>query len=219
MLRISLNKQKYFDLKNIQITSQIHEIKNNPTFYNKNDLELNYAYLLEYDTNILFYYETPLEIYLKINKNTPFTPNYVVKYHDKTTDIIIIKEKADLKEYQQKYLHELHTINDFCKINNFNFKILTEDNIYTDKLFNAKFLLYYQDPFLEINYNETVILSEIIKKHKKISISNLIQEASKIKERQAELLYILWYSIANHFFDYDKNSKLNMNSLIWINKL
>lgn len=219
MVRISLNKQKYLDLENVQLTSQINTIINNSSFHDKNELELQYSYLLEYDTDILFYYEAPISIYLKSQKNFPFVPNYIVKYHTKNTEVIFIKGREELNEFQHNYLKELRTINKFCKENNFNLKIITEDDIYIDKLFNAKFLLHFQDPFIKINYNDTVILSDIIKKHKKISISNLIREASLVKERQAELLYVLWYSVANHFFDYDKNSKLNMNSMIWIDKL
>lgn len=219
MVRISLNKQKYFDLKNIETTSQIYEIKNHLLFHEKSELELQYSYLLEYSTEIFFYYEKPIEIYLKSKKEIPFIPSFIIKYYDENIDIILIKEKSKLQEFQQKNLKELHEINTFCKENKFQFKILTETDIYTDKLYNAKFLLYFQDPFIKINYNDTVILSDIIKMHKKITVSDLIKKATLVKERQAELLYILWYSIANHFFDYDKNSKLNMNSMIWINKL
>ncbi len=46
----------------------------------------------------------------------------------------------------------------------------------------------------------------------------IIKDLANDESKQAELLFLLWFDIANYYITFDTNKQLTMNTLIWINK-
>lgn len=212
---ISFKKQRNIDLSNISLTGSITSIKNNSIVEFESSLERDFIYLLEYDNNVRKYFEQPIKISFYYNNCQKFyIPDFFVEYDNGKKQVIEIKYKADLNDELNKI--KFRVANDFCKRNNIEFKVFTEDDIRTNLLFNSKFLFYYKNPQLEINRTDIEILFNMLSKNKKLIISDLINECTKVYERQAELIYVLWYMLAREFICYNKNCKLSMNSVVWI---
>lgn len=219
MIRISVKKQREINLSSISLTGDFASIKNNATVNFESSLERDYIYLLEYDTRVMFYYEQPIKITFEDNgKNRYYIPDFFVEYKNGNKEIIEIKYENDLIVNKLKYQQKFKAAKHFCHKNGISFRILTENDIRTEKLFNAKFLTYYQNPSIDINYTEISLLYDIVKQHGQISVKDIITAASKDENRQAELLFMLWTAVAKHFINFKEGDRLSMNSILFINK-
>lgn len=216
MVRISFKKQRKIDLSNISLTGSIISVKNNSVVDFESSLERDYIYLLEYETNIKSYYEQPIKIsYFDNDKAKIYIPDFFVEYYNGLkSNVIEIKYKKDLEENKEKYQKKFNAASVFCKKNNLNFIILTEEDIRTEILFNAKFLLYYQNPLMKINNGYVEQIYNTIKKFKQITARELIDETVIEEDRKPEFIYVLWHMVANHLLNYNKENKLTMSTVI-----
>ena len=218
MVIISLKKQRQINLSEISLTGSITSVKNNTNVEFESSLERDFIYLLEYNTDVKRYYEQPIKIkYYEDDKSKVYIPDFIIEYFSGKRSIVEIKYKEDLEKNKDAYAKKFKATQEFCIKNNFHFKILNENDIRTYKLFNAKFLLYYQDPLIQVNYGYVKQIYQTIKKFTKITAKELIDETVYDEYSKAELIYVLWYMVANHLLDYNKNCKLTMNSIISIN--
>jgi len=201
----------------MSLTGSICSIKNNTQVQFESSLERDYMHLLEYDSNVLKYYEQPITInYYKGSSIKKYTPDFYVEYINKTKELIEIKYLEDLENNKDEYSHKFSAIKEFCKKNSMKFKVLDESKIRTPLLYNAKFLLYYRRVNTKINDNLFNLLFERITILKKSTPKQLVESLTEDKMQKAHLIYTLWYMVSKNFIDYDKKRKLTMDSIIWI---
>lgn len=196
----------------------------------ESSLERDFIYLLEYDKNVKSYLEQPIEIYYidRNGKNRKYTPDFYVLYHDNTEEIIEIKYEKTLQIKKDDLYQKFDEAEKYCNSLNIKFKVITDikiRDICGNKLDNIKFLTRYKNYFNNIDKDKSAFIplntdiNQLISQmeiFKKCTISDLIQRCSKDKNKQAELIFLTWYLVANNFILADLNQKLTLNSPIWL---
>lgn len=187
-------------------------------------LEADYIELLEFDNSISHYEEQPYLIeYFYENKACTYTPDFLVHFiqHNKKSTIkpwlVEIKYTKDLIANKEKLKPKFNAANTFASELGYDFKILTEVDIRTPLLINAKFLNRYKFKEETIHEPKVDYIIKMINDLKTTTPNELIAACSKIKEQQAIYLYTLWYCMAKNCIGCDLQKPLNMNSKIWIN--
>lgn len=228
MLKLE-KRTREIPLKGSSLSGTINNGENNQIQF-ESSLERDFIYLLEFDKNVKSYLEQPIEIkYIdKEGKDRKYTPDFYVLYYDNKEEIIEIKYEKTLKIKKEELESKFNAAKEYCDSKNLHFKVVTESiirEINADKLENTKFLVRYKNyfnnidkdksAFLPLNTDINLLISqmEILKK---CSISDLIKNCAKDKHKQAELIFLTWYLLANNFILADLNQKLTLNSIIWL---
>lgn len=215
-MRISLKKKRNISPNEFSLTGQIKSLKRNDLVDFESSLERDYIYILEFDEDVRYYYEQPLKIEFK---NRYYVPDFFVEYWDGTKEVIEIKYTVDLIDNASKYTAKFKATEEFCNSNSMTFKILTENEIRNDYLFNIKFLRRIQiiHTSQESEYfNEFELLEQNMKKLKKATINSLLDSCTSCESKRAELIQYLWLMIIHRKLNVDLSIKLNMESKIWI---
>ena len=199
-------------------------IKNNRTHDFESSLERDFLNILEFDMYVLKYCEQPVTIeYLNDGNLRSYTPDFIVYYRD---DIEVtknfkpmlceIKPRESLKEHWAIFKPKFKAAIKYAKEQGWTFKIITEKEIRTSYLDNVKFLSYFQKEHSKIDTDDLSFLMMKLKELRITSPEELLAAACRDENRKAELLYTLWYMIANYFIRCDLNNKLTMKSDIWL---
>jgi hypothetical protein len=105
-------------------------------------LEEQLLFFLEYEPTLKEYYEQPLEIkYFSGGRKRSYYPDFAAVYFDKPTEIIEVKPSKKLSD--PKLLPKFEAGSCFCIANDYQFKIITEQDIDPIKLKNIKYLFRY----------------------------------------------------------------------------
>lgn len=215
-IEISSKKQSNFCLQKIQLTEVVSSIKKNTTLYAKNITEQEFTYLLEFEESVFHYYEKPFILNLtKRNQVQSFIPSFVVEDWDGNKTLIEIIESnipnlvSDHKEY----------ISDFCVKNMFDYRIVSKEEISSNQLFNATFLLSYRNPKFGFNTNDPQIVLNMLKKFGQITVQQLLDCAVQDETSRLTLLYVIWHMVSNHQICFDQENKLGMDTKLWLHNL
>ncbi|QIY91622.1 TnsA endonuclease N-terminal domain-containing protein [Chryseobacterium gallinarum] len=205
----------------------IDHLKNPIQF--ESSLERDYIFLLEYDQNVKQYLEQPLKItYFDDNKKQrTYIPDFIVEHFDDSpTELIEIKYTSTLKAKKDELEQKFKAAKEYCQRNNLIFKVADEIYIREHReieLYNYKFLHRYKNYFYNINKDRTafpilnenlVLLRTKLKELKKCTVSDLIVQSAKDSDKQAELIFLIWYMVSNNFIKTDLTKKLTLNSII-----
>lgn len=193
-------------------------------------LEQDFLFLLESDSRVFQYVAQPFTIHWtdKNGVKRKYTPDVIVRHYSedptemhKVRPIIYeIKPKAILKEQWQelrpKYKAAIAWAREFGCV----FKIITEEQIRTTFLQNARFLKQFREMHDEASISEPrrQVLVRTLRKLKTSTPKQLLDEITDDWQLQAELLPWLWNMIDCTYIGADLSLPLNMNSLIWWNK-
>ena len=213
------------------LSGTINMVSINKSIQFESSLERDFIFLIEFDTNVHFFLEQPLEIPYKDRNGIMrrYVPDFIVNYFDDKTEIIEIKYKSVLKAKQEELEYKFKGARDFCKKNNLIFKVLTDSDIRIKnniELDNYKFLFRYKNFFEKIietetlykNLKEDIIkLHEMIFKLKQISVKDLVYKCSNDLDKQSQFIFLTWCLLANNFIKTDFSIKLDVNSIVWYN--
>ncbi|MEO8255377.1 MAG: TnsA endonuclease N-terminal domain-containing protein [Flavobacterium sp.] len=201
------------------VTGHICSIKNNEFVEFESSLERDFIYLLEFNLEVKQYYEQPIKIYyLDEGFEKYYVPDFFVEYWNGTKELVEIKYIQELEEKQNELSTKFNAAEIFCSTNGMSFKIYNEHLIRTALGWNAKFLNYYRYPKFDLNLDEASILRNKLNELNDSTPSKIIKLIANDESKQAELLYLLWYLIANYSITFDSNKKLDMNTPIWVKK-
>lgn len=220
MLTISIKKQRNIPISKMGLTGGISSVKENRMVEFESSLERDFIQIIEFDSKVFFYCEQPIKIYYKQDEISHYyTPDFYIEYFNGEKEIIEIKYEEDLRINKLIYDYKFRMADEFCELNGISFKILTEKDIRNFTLFNARFLLNYKIPKFGLVQYDRGIIYEILDKHDELTVRDLISKTSLDKYRQAEMLYLLWYMVANYWVKIDLSQKISMDSIITKNKL
>ena len=176
----------------------------------ESSLERDMITLLEYDDEVETYTPQPVTIYYENGaKQCRYTPDLAVYYWPeikRKPELIEIKYQAELDEKWAEYAARFAAAEKYAASVGYIFKIVTEQEIRTDHLYNIKFLSRYLRTNVD-NVRNAVILSKF-NEAKRWSVREL-------SGYDPELLYTVWQLVAQKVLCYDMNKKLNMDSLLW----
>ena len=215
-MRISLKKKRNISANEFSLTGQIKSLKRNDLVDFESSLERDYIHILEFDENVRYYYEQPLKIEFD---DRYYVPDFFVEYWDGNKEVIEIKYTIDLIENASKYVAKFKAADEFCNSNDLTFRILTENEIRNDYLYNIKFLnaVQIRHTSNESEYfNEFDLLEQNMKKLKRATPNKLLDSCTSCELKRAELIQYLWLMIIYKKIKVDLNIKLNMESEIWI---
>lgn len=181
-------------------------------------LERDFLMLLEFDTNVHSFEVQPikLEWLNELDKKRSYTPDVLVYYkkRNQAPALFEVKYRSDIKENWNVLKPKFKAAINFCKKQNWKFKLITDIEIRTTYLESVKFLL----PFIRqgaINEDHMMILDDKLLELKVTTPKTLISEIYRDEWNQAALLPTLWYLVGTKQIQIDLNSKLTMNSKIW----
>lgn len=185
-------------------------------------LERDFAYLLEQDPCIQHYEIQPLKIEFRSQDGVlkRYTPDFLVFYNDiyQSTkgykpQLVEIKYRSDLRKNWGDLKPRFKAALNYCSQKGWDFKIYTEREIHTEKLYNARFLQNYMNA--QFDFGHSVILKQNIEKLKLSTPEELIAISASEKYMRAEMLHTLWTLIAIGNIGYDSTEKISMQSEIW----
>lgn len=181
--------------------------------------EWQYLIILEFDWNneIKCFEVQPLKILygqtLRGHQRT-YTPDILIHYHDGRPPLLIeVKSRKYIrknwKELKPKFRSGIH----YAKLHGMRFKIISDKEIFTPFLENARFLRAFktQQPPTE----DSTLLINAIKITGHTTPNLLLKSITTDIWRQAAMIPTLWYLVANRRIGVDIFSKVHMESPIW----
>lgn len=216
MMIISIKKQKEFPISKLELTKNIVSIEKNELVKNNSSLKEDYIQILEFNPKISLYCEQPIKIIFQANnKLNYYEPDFYIEYIRGKKELIEINPEKKFKIGYLEYLKKNKVIKEFCDSNNIDYNILTEKEIRNDLLFNSTFLLNFKSAKYGFRQEDTMIIHELLDKYEKLTITQLLDFSTNEQNRKAELLYVIWYMVANYFIKIDLTQKISMNSTIY----
>lgn len=155
----------------------------------ESQLERDYIYLLEIDTDVVAYYGQPFTIaYDSHNRRKKYTPDFLVerKY---SKQVVEVKPESKVKSFvnSDRFLG----ITNFCSFNGLKFAIMTEETIRVQpRLNNIKLLYRYARIALPVS-----IYNDCLDYFHKVKISTISEAERSLRVRgvtQSSLLKLLW---------------------------
>lgn len=221
--RTGIKPVRKIKMNHTSLTGVIPSLKSNRLHEFESSLERDFIRLTEFDSNVAEFVEQPTIIeYENGGKICKYIPDFLITYKHSTTPgkwltplLVEIKYRSDLKENWKEYKPKFLAALRFCDQKGWKFKILTEVEIRTEFLENAKFLQQYKKATVSTE-DYSFLLTKI--HDLRITTPNeLLLCSSDNVNRRASLLYCLWYMIANTVIGVDLSKKITMNSSIWDN--
>lgn len=192
-------------------------------------LEHDFLTLLEYDRRVERYVAQPFTIHWrdKNGKKRHYTPDVVVKYSSSSisedpylrTTIFEVKPRTVLKEEWLELKPKFRGAIGWAKEYGCRFHLVTEREIRTPYLRNARFLLDYRSRNLQDRAELIVTrqrqIARTLVELKSTTPRDLLQAITGDLRQQAELIPWIWNSITLDFVGVDLYQPLTMASTIW----
>ena len=182
-------------------------------------LEWQFLILLEFDwNNEIDRYETqPVKISYRdkqTNRQRSYTPDVLVHYRDNRPPCLFeVKPRYYLFKKWNELRPKLRAGIHYAATNNMCFKIITDKEIFTPFLDNARFLRSFK--FLSQSDADIQLLMHAITQTGPTTPNSLLKSITNDIWRQAELIPSLWNLIANRQIGTDIHVKLHMESPIY----
>lgn len=196
-----------------------HEKAKGPAMY-ESSLERDYQTILEFCPEVDKYTVQPITLeWQDINKTSrSYTPDTFVLFKKNATQgdkpwLCEIKYRNDLAENWQELRPKFKAAIHFAKAQGWRFKIMTEVEIRTTYMINARFLLRYRSSIPEAGIME--LLDVQLKKLKESTPDILIKAVFQDEWRQAQLIGVLWYLVATFQIGINLHQPITMDSKIW----
>ncbi|HJQ24667.1 MAG TPA: TnsA endonuclease N-terminal domain-containing protein [Blastocatellia bacterium] len=196
---------------NRKIVGKFASLKMRRTVSWESQIERDYLYLLEFDTEVLFYLEQPFRIrYLRSNKVHYYTPDFLVRRKEKK-QIIEVKPDAQVKKEENDLL--FRTIAPICQQQGYEFLVVTDSMIRASSYLNNIKLLY-RYARIPIPAHYQVKCYEFFKTETVVTLGDLIQffESQGISRR------VIYGFIYQRILETDLSFPINLNSAITLSK-
>lgn len=181
-------------------------------------LERDFITLLEFDPLVERFEVQPLRVewYDQQDKLRNYTPDVLSFYsgpHYPTT-LFEVKYRSELKQKWVELKPKFMAARRYCREKNWRFKLITEAEIRTPLLDNAKFLMPFirKGPRAEVDMDILgVAMNDLVQS----TPTELLQSIYRDEWNRAELMPTLWYLIGTRQISTDLNQKITMTSPIW----
>lgn len=178
-------------------------------------LERDFLTLLEFDPAIEDFEVQPVTIqwFDESDKQRTYTPDVLAHFHNasRRTTLYEIKYRSELSELWPELKPKFRAARKYARNQDWRFKIITEKEVRTDRLKNAKFLLPFikKGPAAEADMN---LLDDAINALKRSTPKGLLEHIYRDEWNRARLLPTLWYLIGTRQIEMDLDRPINMDS-------
>jgi len=181
----------------------------------ESSLERDYLSLLEYDSEVLKFTTQPVTIiYYPKGQKRRYTPDVAVYFKPHTYRkplLVEIKYQADLIANKAELEPKFAAARDYCEQCGYEFAVITENEIRTDRLYNVKFLSRYKARKQDAAIGQSVL--DHFEDQQCITPNQLL--SNDPVEADGRILYTLWQLVADEVLLFDLEKKITMSTFIW----
>lgn len=196
-----------------------HRKANGPAMF-ESTLERDFIALLEFDPAVETFEVQPLTLEWSDSdgKTRRYTPDVLATFklpHGQHGKMLYeVKYRDELRKGWQDLRPKLRAAVHYARAEGWRFKIITEVEVRTPYLDNAKFLLPFvrQGPAAEAHMD---LLDEQLRRLHQATPAELLAAVFQDEWNQARLLPSLWYLVGTGQIGADLSKKLTMTSQIW----
>ncbi|MDQ3816346.1 MAG: TnsA endonuclease N-terminal domain-containing protein [Acidobacteriota bacterium] len=204
------------------VTGLVASVKNNTMRAHESTLERDLLFLLEFDLNVHTYEEQPVRIEFRDSDGHlhTYTPDVLVTYRKDIAPakqmpplLCEVKYRKDLFADWKRLKPKFKAARCFAREKGWRFSILTEHEIRTPLLENARFLLPYRK--LEMDWEQSQLLLQMLGELREATPESLLLACGKELMERARLIPMLWHLVSIGMIGADLNIRLVMHSPIW----
>lgn len=184
-------------------------------------LERDYLTLLRMEPMVESFITQPVVIPYELQgRPRTYVPDVLVSYKADSQGKRRRKTLVEVKPAQyadhpdDELAAKLAAANLTCESLGWEFRVVTEDHIYTPRLKNSDFLVRYKDRVC-MPEGELMLIDRLWLSGGKSTPDKLIHGASRTPHTRAQMLADLWTLVANGVFYIDLDEPLTMNSTVW----
>lgn len=200
------------------VTGLLPSRKNGPTVPFESALERDLATILEFDDAVLTFEAQPVEVvYSRGTRRCTGVPDFLATYRThlgRRPLLCDVKYRKELFERWTELKPRLVAARRYARERGWDYRILTEIEIRTQYLANARFLLPYQglcpDPIHEQQ------LLEMLATMRATTVQRLLEACCKDLINRAQLIPTLWCLVGRLHIGTDLERPLTMSSDIWL---
>jgi hypothetical protein len=181
-------------------------------------LERDFITLLEFNREVDSFEVQPISIeWIDSNgKKRSYTPDTLAFYtsNSKKPTLFEVKYRSELKSDWQQLKPKFKAALAYARYKGWAFKIMTEKEIRTPQLENAKFLLPFVNRGPQVE-DDMDMVAESLRQIQKATPTLLLNKIYQDEWNKAKLLPTLWYLVGTHQIGANLNQRLTMTSEIW----
>lgn len=186
---MEIRTRKITNTRSKKVIGKFPSLKMNTTIMWESQLERDYIYLLEIDTDAVAYWGQPLTIaYDRHNRRKKYTPDFLVERRE-LKQVVEVKPKSKIESFMTS--DRFLGITNFCFSNGLEFAVVTEETIRVQpRLDNIKLLYRYARVDLPWS-----IYTDCLDYFQKVKISTISETVRNLEGRgvtQSSLLKLLW---------------------------
>src|SRR6266496_612683 len=188
----------------------------------ESSLERDFLLLLDFDPDVEFYEEQPVQIvyYDDNGRRRTYTPDVFVRYRPESIPttcpkplLCEVKYREDLRQHWTVYRPKFRAAQRYARQYGWRFRLVTERHVRTPSLENAKFLRPYRA--LPVNAQHQSQLLDTLLSLREAEPAMLLEAMSQDRWHQAQLLSTLWQLVATRQVHTDLGQPLTMRSRLW----
>jgi len=185
-------------------------------------LERDFYVLLEFDPEVTQFEEQPVTVPYRdpMGVSRTYTPDVLVHYQPERTDsgdapavLYEVKYRDDLRAHWRDYKPKFKAARHYARLQGWRFRLITEREIRTPYLKNAKFLRPYRDRPVDSGDCQCVLAK--LGALGEADPEGLLTTLSTERWERARLLPVLWHLIAVRRAGADLSVPLTMRSRLW----
>lgn len=185
----------------------------------ESSLERDWLICLDFDPQVELVLEQPFSLnYISDGRELRYTPDVLAQYSRRNDHVPVVvfevkpyeEIRASFANYRTRFKHTVR----YCRERGWQFKIVTEHQIRTPYLQNAKFLRKYRALPPQVLYKEQLLYS--MKALGPTTPQALLAMAYLHDEKRMAALPELWRLVALREINADFDKPLTMQSVIWI---
>lgn len=185
----------------------------------ESSLERDWLICLDFDPAVVVVREQPFSIFYESDaRQLRYTPDVLAQYRlsglELRTVVYEVKPLAELRADFAKYRTRFKKAIAFCRERGWQFKIVTEKQIRTAYLENAKFLRKYRGMPVQVLYRDQLLYS--MRALGPTTPQALLALAYTYHEKRMAALTELWRMVANREIRTPLDASLTMHSPIWL---
>ena len=208
------------------LTGMVANIRTQSLSAFESSLERDFLLLLDFDPDVETFEVQPVRIEYRDGhgRHHRYTPDVLVRYRAGESAgqarmplLGEIKYRDDLRQHWIEYKSKFKAAKRFARAHGWMFRLITERDIRTPYLTNARFLRAYRT--LPTDQALCLQLSSCLNDHAEMTPKKLLTALFTDCWQQAQALPMLWQLVAVRRIEAELSQPLTMNSRLWAPRL